>query len=69
MRARVQQLSSALPRPLDFARYIKLKLGLVILASGLAERPKLERDLRGLSLDVAKEIDHQHARHVVGHGN
>jgi signal transduction histidine kinase len=36
MRARVQQLSSALPRPLDFARYIKLKLGLVILASGLA---------------------------------
>ena len=40
-----------------------------ILASGLADRPKLERDLRGLSLDVAKEIDHQHARHVVGDGN
>ena len=28
-----------------------------ILAGALADRPKLERDLRGLSLDVAKEID------------
>ncbi|HEU0240525.1 MAG TPA: HAMP domain-containing sensor histidine kinase [Micromonosporaceae bacterium] len=32
----VARISDALPRPLDFVRWIKLKLGLVLVASGLA---------------------------------
>jgi signal transduction histidine kinase len=36
MRALAQRISYALPRPLDFCPYIKVKLGLLILASGLA---------------------------------
>jgi signal transduction histidine kinase len=34
--ARIAGLADKLPRPLDFVRYIKLKLSLVILASGTA---------------------------------
>ena len=30
------RLSYVLPRPLDFVRWIKLKLGLVLVGSGLA---------------------------------
>ncbi|MBO0871707.1 MAG: HAMP domain-containing protein, partial [Micromonosporaceae bacterium] len=36
MIARLGALAEMLPRPLDFVRYIKLKLSLVILASGTA---------------------------------
>jgi signal transduction histidine kinase len=36
MRALAERLSYVLPRPLDFVRWIKLKLGLVLVGSGLA---------------------------------
>ncbi len=36
MRELASRLSYALPRPLDFVRWIKLKLGLLLVASGLA---------------------------------
>jgi signal transduction histidine kinase len=36
MRALAERVSYLLPRPLDFVRYIKLKLGILVVASGAA---------------------------------
>ena len=36
MRVRLSQLADLMPRPLDFVRHIKLKLGIVIVVSGAA---------------------------------
>ena len=49
-----------------FWRNEEIELSSIEIVRGApAHRPKLERDPRCLDLDVAKEIDDQHAHHVV----
>jgi hypothetical protein len=50
-----------------FGRNQEIELPAIeILGGASALRPQVERDLRCLDLDVAKELDDQHAHHVVG---